>query len=82
MITLSSPLSQHAHIVCVYVCVCQNASALCMSTSRQEKRGLEGHSEANELRTNVQRLSETEKQKCGNPQSRAGQAEVACQLTF
>lgn len=38
VITLSSPLSQHAHIVCVYVCVCQNASALCMSTSRQEKK--------------------------------------------
>ncbi len=57
VITLSSPLSQHAHIVCVYVCVWQNASALCMSTSRQEKRGLRGHSEANE-QSSIQRERE------------------------
>lgn len=33
-----------------------------MSTSRQEKRGLQGHSEANEQRTSVQRLSERERE--------------------
>jgi len=65
VITLSSPLSQHAYIVCVW----QNASALCMSTSRQGKRGLRGHSEANEQRTSIQRLSERERE-CENRNAR------------